>query len=405
MLATTSAVSKKHWLQTANSPTANFPLMLSYWERQSFLSYDRTVIGAGIVGLSAALALREKFPADRILVLERGLLPTGASTRNAGFACAGSVTELLDDLTHTSEEEVVALFARRLAGLRLLRQKLGDDRIGYRERGAHELLDRNSLRALDKIDYLNGLLHPVVGNDAFRPAVKTAADFGFSPAHVPALIQNLHEGELHSGMLLRALMDAALDAHIEVRTGTPVSRFEEDENGVVVLVEDALRGGELPLRCQTLCICTNAFTKALLPDEHIVPGRGQVVITEPVPCLRFSGIFHYHRGYYYFREIDGRVLFGGGRHLDFSGETSTNLALHTLIQSDLEEKLRTVILPHTPIKIAQRWSGIMAFGETKAPVIKAFSGRVYGVFRCGGMGVALGMGAAEEMVETLSGSP
>jgi hypothetical protein len=40
----------------------------------------------------------------------------------------------------------------------------------------------------------------------------------------------------------------------------------------------------------------------------------------------------------------------------------------------------------------------MAFGETKEPVIKAFSERVYGVFRCGGMGVALGMGAAEEMV-------
>ena len=373
--------------------------MLSYWERQSFLRYDRIVIGAGIVGLSAALALRDKFPEDRILVLERGLLPTGASTRNAGFACAGSVTELLDDLTHSSEEEVVALFARRLDGLRLLRNRLGDARIGYRERGAYELIDRESLRALEKIDYLNELVRQVLGKDAFRCASKRPQDFGFNPSHVLAIIDNLCEGELHSGMLLRALMDAAMDAKIEVRTGTPVTRFEEDEKGVAVFLQDVLRGEELPLRCDTLCICTNAFTKSLLPDECIVPGRGQVVITEPIPDLKFQGIFHYHRGYYYFREIDGRVLFGGGRHLDFSGEESTDFALHTLIQSDLEEKLRTVILPSTPFNIDHRWSGIMAFGETKEPIVRAVSPRVFGAFRYGGMGVALGMGAANEMVD------
>jgi len=390
---------KRRALQPVYFSRRYIAVMLSYWERQSFLHYDRIVVGAGIVGLSAALALREKFPTDRILVLERGLLPTGASTRNAGFACAGSVTELLDDLMHTPEEEVVALFARRLTGLGMLREKLGDVRIGYRERGAYELIDRESLRALEKIEYLNALLRPVLGKDAFRPSSYRPQDFGFNPAHVLAIIDNLCEGELHSGALLRALMDAALDAKIEVRTGTPVLRFEEDEKGVVVFVQDALRGEEIPLRCNTLCLCTNAFTRALLPDERIVPGRGQVVITEPIPELKFQGIFHYHRGYYYFREIDGRVLFGGGRHLDFSGEESEDLHLHTLIQADLEEKLRTVILPTTPFTIAQRWSGIMAFGETKEPVIRAFSGRVFGAFRCGGMGVALGMGAAEEMVD------
>ena len=376
--------------------------MLSYWERQSFLSYDRIVIGVGIVGLSAALALREKFPHDRILVLERGILPTGASTRNAGFACAGSVTELLDDLTHSTEEEVVALFARRLAGLRLLRGKLGDARIGYRERGAYELLDETALPALDKIDYLNDLLRPVVNGDAFQPFTPGAAHFGFSPHHVRAVIQNLREGELHSGMLMRALMDAAMDAKIEVRTGTSVARFEEDAGGVTVFVEDEHRGEAVPLRCDTLCICTNAFTKALLPNEDIHPGRGQVIITEPVPGLRFSGIYHYQQGYYYFREIDGRVLFGGGRNLDFAGERTADFGLSPRILEDLEEKLRTVILPATPFKIAGRWSGIMAFGETtKTPIVRAFSERVFGAFRCGGMGVALGMGTAGEMVELM----
>ena len=77
--------------------------MLSYWEQQSFTAYDHIVVGAGIVGLSTAIELRGHYPSARILVLERGLLPSGASSRNAGFACMGSVTELLDDLELMSE--------------------------------------------------------------------------------------------------------------------------------------------------------------------------------------------------------------------------------------------------------------------------------------------------------------
>ena len=91
--------------------------MLSYWESQSFLHYHYIIIGSGITGLSTAIELKEKYPLRSVLVLERGLLPTGASTRNAGFACMGSVTELLDDLKDMTEEEVVKLVEWRKKGL------------------------------------------------------------------------------------------------------------------------------------------------------------------------------------------------------------------------------------------------------------------------------------------------
>ncbi|CAN5175283.1 hypothetical protein BH23BAC1_BH23BAC1_40990 [soil metagenome] len=55
--------------------------MLSIWEHQSFLKYDFIVIGAGIVGLSTAISLRELNPKASILILERGVLPIGASTK------------------------------------------------------------------------------------------------------------------------------------------------------------------------------------------------------------------------------------------------------------------------------------------------------------------------------------
>lgn len=83
---------------------------LSYWERKMYFSnVDFTIVGAGIVGLHCALKLRAKFPKRSIVVLERGLLPQGASTKNAGFACFGSVSELLDDLKVHSEDQVLEL--------------------------------------------------------------------------------------------------------------------------------------------------------------------------------------------------------------------------------------------------------------------------------------------------------
>ena len=64
---------------------------LSYWEKTSFFDYDVIVIGSGIVGLNAAIHLKKSSPALKISVLESGFLPTGASTKNAGFACFGSI--------------------------------------------------------------------------------------------------------------------------------------------------------------------------------------------------------------------------------------------------------------------------------------------------------------------------
>ena len=86
-------------------------MQLSYWEIKNWFSnIDFTIVGSGIVGLHTALALRERFPSSKILVLEKGILPQGASTKNAGFACFGSISEIIDDLkTHTEEEVIQTL--------------------------------------------------------------------------------------------------------------------------------------------------------------------------------------------------------------------------------------------------------------------------------------------------------
>lgn len=378
--------------------------MVSYWEHQNFLHYDHIVIGAGIVGLHVAIELKERFPKSRVLVLERGLLTTGATSRNAGFACMGSITELLDDLQHTHEDDVVQLFQSRKNGLDKLRKRLGDNNIGYTANGSYELINEQETDAIDKIDYLNTLLLPITGKAAFQLANEKIDQFGFSKNYTKSLIENTGEGEVNTGMLLRTLTDLSLRHGIDIRTGAEVLSFEESTDSVTLRVSDPFRKEEWQFSSSTLSICTNAFTNKLLPDAGVRPGRGQVLVTKPIQCLKFKGIFHFDKGYYYFREINGRVLFGGGRNLDIEGEATTDFALNDRIQNNLEQKLKEIILPCTPFEIDMRWTGIMAFGTTKSPVVKALTNRVFAAYRMGGMGVALAAEVASEMGQMIEGS-
>src|SRR5690606_16003798 len=103
------------------------------------------------------------------------------------------------------------------------------------------------------------------------------------------------------------------------------------------------------------------YLRELLPDVDVLPARGQVLITAPVPGLALKGTFHADEGYYYFRELNGRVLLGGGRHLDKAGETTWEDATTPRIQGALEELLRNTILPGHTFTIEHRWTGVMGF--------------------------------------------
>ena len=89
--------------------------MLSFWEKNSFLNYDYIIVGSGILGLSTACEIKESFPDKEILVLERGIFPTGASTKNAGFLCFGSLTEILADIKLKGEDNAIQLVEKTLA--------------------------------------------------------------------------------------------------------------------------------------------------------------------------------------------------------------------------------------------------------------------------------------------------
>jgi glycine/D-amino acid oxidase-like deaminating enzyme len=143
------------------------------------------------------------------------------------------------------------------------------------------------------------------------------------------------------------------------------------------------------LNASRVLVATNGFASSLIGLD-VKPARAQVLITEPIKNLPFKGVFHMDSGYYYFRNVGDRVLFGGGRNLDFEAEFTTEMSCSARIQEELDRILNEVILPGRKAKIAHRWAGIMGLGDTRKPIVKEVSRNLFCAVRLGGMGVALG---------------
>ncbi|MEQ9376352.1 MAG: FAD-dependent oxidoreductase [Imperialibacter sp.] len=374
-------------------------MSLSFWESQSFQNWDYVVVGGGIVGLSTAISLREKTPDASILLLERGLLPSGASTKNAGFACFGSLTELVEDIKVLGEEGCLALVKRRWAGLQKLRQRVGDAGLGFQQNGGYELVSEAEVKYLPEIPKVNGLLKSFFGIEVFQEDAQLVQKFGFHKSVVKTVIVNPLEGQLHTGNMMRSLYQIAAAKKIHVLTGCEVKRHEDRESHVEVSAFSSATNTEIIFKAKKLAFCTNAFASQYFPELDIKPGRGLVFVTEPMKKVPFRGTFHMDQGFYYFRNAGDRILLGGGRNLDFDKETTTNFGVNEVILAELKRLLAEVIVPGSSLKIDQQWSGIMAFGKTKEPIVKKLSDNITVGVRLGGMGVAIGTLVGEELAE------
>lgn len=369
---------------------------LSYWEKETFLNHtDYLILGAGIVGLSLSIHLKERHPGKKVTILERGYLPSGASSKNAGFACIGSPSELLEDLTKSSEEIVFETVKKRWEGLNYLKKLLGTAEIGFEQLGSFELF-RKGEKALyqncvEKLPYLNDQLSKITGiSEVFTVDTNQCKKANFN--EFTYAIRHAAEGQIDTGKMIHRLTSLAISKGVIILNGMSAKEIKPNE-----IVTDF---GSVPFH--RLGICTNGFARQFLPLEDVQPARGQVVVTSEIPNLKFQGIYHVDRGYYYFRNLGNRVLFGGGRNLDFEVENTTQLEINNLIQTELERVLREEILPDTNFKIEYTWSGIMGVGATKAPIIKQISDTVYCGVRMGGMGVAIGSLVGKELAELMT---
>lgn len=370
----------------AQSPVS-FPIMHSFWQKKSFeRPFDLIVIGAGIVGLHAALLFKRENPVKRVCVVEQGNYPSGASMKNAGFACFGSPSELLSDIRNEGETTAIERVALRWEGLRGLRNELGDEAIGYVDHGGYELFSTGNdlyTSCNEKIESLNDLLLPIFGKPVYFNCDSIITEMGFG--NIDHAIGINFEASIDTGGMMRELWKKVLSSGIEIKTNTKIQTIEREDDRVCLRTSS-----KSLIASEQVIVATNAYTTELLPELDIVPGRGQVIMTGPIDGLRIKGDHHLEQGYYYFRPVGNRILLGGGRELDKVTEQTLEEGLTSLVQEKLETLIREVILPDHDFTIEERWSGIMAFGSSKEPIVKRLDERVIVAVRSGGMGVAIG---------------
>jgi len=369
---------------------------LSYWERKNFFKADVIIIGSGIVGLNAAITIKTTNPKLAVLVLERGFLPAGASTKNAGFACFGSISELIEQEKLTGTDGLHQLISKRWQGLLKLRGLLGDEKIEYQNWSGYELFkpeqDILAEECVSKMSHFNTLIEDIVlQKNVFKQSSSKINKFGF--AGVDVLIENDLESQIDPGRMMKALLTKALSLGVQLLNSCRVEAIFAEDSEVNIRTDQGV------FSCRKVLLTTNAFINELFPDLSVMPGRGQVVVTKPIPDLKLKGTFHYDKGYYYFRNIDDRVLLGGGRNLNIKAEETTTFGETLLVQKALENLLKEIILPYTTFEIEHKWSGIMAFGPKLSPIIKEVKPNIFCAVRCNGMGIAIGSHTGQEAAE------
>ena len=360
---------------------------ISFWEKKWFTNYEYVVIGAGIVGCFAALKIANEKKNAKVALIERGILPLGASTKNAGFACFGSITEIEKNRKEMSDDDLLSLLELRIKGLEKLRNNLGDKNISYSNCNGYELFF-----GIDKLDRrihkINELLNPLIDKKVFSLRNKYIKRFGFAEEIVVGLTENKFEGSIDPGKMIFSLKKKLDSLGVDCYFSTEVESFEETSKKIYLKLKSSNQS--IDIKTNKLVICTNAFAKKWFDMEDISPGRGFILLTNKIPDLKINGCFHYNGGYYYFRNIGNRLLLGGGREIDIKNETTYSFGINNRIRQKLIEDLKRFIVPNKDFHIKSEWSGIMGFGQNKLPLIKKFSENISLGVRLGGMGISIG---------------
>lgn len=372
----------------------------SYWERRSFLGNAKyCIIGGGIVGLSTALHLAKKLPAEEIVVFEKSPFSGGGSTKNAGFACFGSPTEVLSDLQTMDKKECADLIRLRFDGLKLLRTTLGDLNIDYQNCGGLELFTekekmegRGFEEVLESLPMLNTFMEEAIGEKTVYHEVGLLEE-NYALKGIQGGVNNRLEGAIDTGKMMKSLTEKVIDLGVRIVRGMELLHFDEHGGSV------DLHFNYGKISCEQLFICTNSMSQALLPKLDVHPGRNTVLLTSPIPHLKLKGTFHMFEGYVYFRNIEDRLLLGGGRHWAGSEENTLEHGSNPIIEEKLLSLLREELLPKSDFQIDYQWSGFLGLGNKKSPIIQKVGDHSFCAVRMGGMGVAIGSEIGRQLTE------
>lgn len=337
---------------------------------------DVEIVGGGITGCSCALTLAGR--GLRVRLHEARAVASGASGRNGGFALRGGAMAY-DSAREWLGADLAAEYWRLTEAYVDRMGELGGD--AFRRTGSLRLAgedERDELRAeyeaLREVgfaaEWREELAEPLAGR--FTGALFHPDDAVLQPAR-----------------LVRRLAVAAAEAGVEIREHDRVEELDS-------------------LEAETIIVATDGYPSGLLGELEglIIPTRGQMLATEPLPERLFP-MPHYgrHGLDYWHQDPDGRLIVGGFRDADMESEFTATEETTPRIQGALDDFVEA-LLGRRP-EITHRWSGVFGLVPDLLPVVGPVPGRE-GLWAAGGYsghGNVLGLMCGDLVAKAIAGDP
>ncbi len=357
---------------------------------------DVVIIGAGFVGLNAAIELAQG--GASVIVLEAEWPGWGASGRNGGFCCMGGAKA--EDATiarHYGETALQEWDAAQVAAIDLVGQRIADLGVDVERHSNGEIILAHSSRAMARLARTN---ENALGPEDLRSRGIQASGI-YGGVHTP----------VGFGLNPRRYVDG-LVAHAEalgvrIYGQSPVVQLKRSGLNWQAATNDGC------VEADKVLIASNGYSRDDLPDwfaGRYLPAQSSVMVTRPLTREEqeaqgwTSDLMAYDTRtlLHYFRLMpDGRFLFG------MRGGLTSSPRAEEAVQRRMRQHFDRMFPAWKHVEATHMWSGLVCLMPSLVPFVGELpdTSGLYAAMGWHGNGVAMGSYAGAVIGKHMAGQP
>lgn len=360
-------------------------------------NYDYLIVGGGIAGLSAAYWLLQKDPQLKIGIIEKNQIGFGASGKNAGFITCGSTEHFIKLKDQFGLEKAVEIWKFSEDNRKLLQEHIIQDKaasVDFKITGSCTVAANG-----ERWTYYQEIAKTMRNQNIDVYEVNASEmDRDYGVTGFEGGIVYAGDGYIHP---LKLLGEILKKVNVHIHAESEVQSIVQNNDLIKI------RTDKEELQATKVIVTVNAYLSLVNSDfaKLIVPGRGQILLTKPLPQF-VKGPCYLTKHLCYFRQLPtGELLIGGFRNL--ATETEKTYADETteVIQKALYDFVKDHFRLGSQAEIARQWAGIMGYssdGQMMIGALDAAPGINY-LAGCSGHGMGLNFKAAQTLVNSIYG--